>query len=88
MRRLGMPLADDLGAELGAMAKRGIALRFIFADDEPGRILLAEQGGSVVPRLSATGALGVEVIDGPDHTFTPRWSHPRFLDAVVAAIER
>ena len=88
MRRAGVPLAGDLGAELGAMAKRGVALRFIFADDEPGRILLAEQGGSVVPRLMASGALAIDVIDGPDHTFTPRWSHPYVLDAIVAAIDR
>jgi len=88
LRRIGMPLAGDLGAQLDALAKRGVALRFIFADDEPGRVLLAEQGGSVVPRLSGTGVIGIDVIDGADHTFTPRWSHPQVLDAIAAAIER
>jgi len=86
LRRLRVPLRDDLGSELYALGRRGVALRFIFAADDPGRAMLLEQGGSAVPRLTAQGKLTIDVISGPDHTFTPRWSHPLLLDALARAV--
>lgn len=88
MRRLRVPLVDDLGSELDVLARRGVALRFIFAEGDPGQQLLAEQGGSVVPRLVAGGQLGVCIIPGTDHTFTALWAHPIALDAICAALDR
>jgi pimeloyl-ACP methyl ester carboxylesterase len=79
-RRLRLPLRDDLGSELYSLRRAGVAVRFIFAGDDPGRAMLVEQGGSAAARLSIT------VIDGPDHTFTPRWSHPLLLDAIARAV--
>jgi len=87
-RRLHLPHRDDLGAKLDMLAKRQVAMRFVFAGDDPGRFVLAEEGGSVVPRLREGGALSIQVIDGADHTFTPRWSHRPLLDAVVEALGR
>src|SRR6185437_15421885 len=66
----------------------GVALRFIFAEGDPGQQLLAEQGGSVVRRLAAGGKLGVRIIPGTDHTFTARWAHPVVLDAICEALDR
>lgn len=86
LRRLRVPLHDDLGSELYALGRRGVAIRFIFAADDPGRAMLAEQGGSAVARLTAQGKLSIDVIAGPDHTFTPRWSHPLLLDALARAV--
>lgn len=86
-RRLGIPMTDDLGNELDILAKRGVALRFIFAAEDPGLLLLGEQGGSVVSRLIADGQLRVRVIDHTDHTFTARWVHPIILDAIFEALE-
>ena len=37
-------------------------------------------------RLTRSRALAVHTIAGPDHTFTPRWSHPMLLDAIVRAV--
>ncbi|HXD35887.1 MAG TPA: hypothetical protein VN624_04495 [Rhodanobacter sp.] len=88
MRRLRVQLTDDLGSELDVLARRSVALRFIFAEGDPGRQLLAEQGGSVVPRLIAGGQLGVRIIPGTDHTFTARWAHPVVLDAICEALDR
>ncbi len=87
-RRLGLPLTEDLGGELLVLARRGVALRFIFAEGDPGQKLLAEQGGPVVPKLISRGQLGIRVIPDTDHTFTARWSHPLLLDAISAALER
>jgi hypothetical protein len=50
--------------------------------------MLLEQGGSAVPRLEAAGTLSIDMIDGPDHTFTPRWSHPLLLEAIARAVAR
>ena len=86
LRRLHVPLRDDLGSELYALHRRGVALRYIFSAGDPGHAMLFEQGGSAVERLRATGALAIDVIDGPDHTFTPRWSHPRFVEAILRAV--
>ncbi|MEO7432880.1 MAG: hypothetical protein ABIR62_12840 [Dokdonella sp.] len=86
-RHLHLPLTNDLGSELAKLARRDVNVRFVFAASDPGRGLLFEEGGSVVPRLLASGMLGVTMIDGPDHTFTPRWSHAVLLDALVTAID-
>jgi pimeloyl-ACP methyl ester carboxylesterase len=85
-RSLRVPLEDDLGSELLALGRRGVAIRFIFAGDDPGRAMLVEQGGAAVSRLTRDGTLSVDVIDGADHTFTPRWSHPLLLDAIERAV--
>jgi alpha-beta hydrolase superfamily lysophospholipase len=85
LRRLRVPLKDDLGTDLLALARRGVAMRFIFSASDPGAAMLAEEGGSAVTRLVESGALSIRVIDGPDHTFTPRWSHPLLLDAIASA---
>jgi alpha-beta hydrolase superfamily lysophospholipase len=74
-RRLRIPLAQDLGAELDKVARARVALHFVFAEGDPGSVLLSEQGGSVVPRVIRNGSLSLDFIDGPDHTFTAIWSH-------------
>lgn len=86
LRRLRVPLADDLGGELLALGRKGVAMRFVFAASDPGQRVLFEQGGSAVARLERAGALTVTVVEGPDHTFTPRWSHPMFVDAILRAV--
>jgi len=86
LRRLRVPLENDLGSELYALGRAHVAMRFVFAGGDPGRALLVEQGGSAVTRLASKGRLNVEVIAGADHTFTPRWSHPLLEAAIVRAI--
>jgi len=86
LRRLRVPLENDLGSELYALGRAHVAMRFVFAGGDPGRALLVEQGGSAVTRLASKGRLNVEVIAGADHTFTPRWSHPLLEAAIARAI--
>jgi hypothetical protein len=83
-RRAGLRTEDDLAAELELLAKKRIELRFLFADGDPGMALLRAQGGAAVDRLARAGLLSIDVIPGPDHTFTPLWSH-RPLIALVAS---
>ncbi|MBV8762380.1 MAG: hypothetical protein JO257_34165 [Deltaproteobacteria bacterium] len=86
LRRLRVPLTDDLGSELYALGRAGVSTRFVFAGEDPGHAMLIEQGGSAVERLGKQGKVAVEVIDGPDHTFTPRWSHALLEAAIRRAI--
>jgi pimeloyl-ACP methyl ester carboxylesterase len=85
-RTVGRPFPEDLGTDLGAIAKRGGRIRFVFAAGDPGEDLLREQAGSAVGRLRNRGELTVDVIDGPDHTFTPVWSHPVLTDVLTSII--
>lgn len=74
VRRLRIPLRNDLGSDLQALAQRGVHVHFLFSANEPGIILLAAEAGSVVPRLCKAGEFDVQVFEGPDHTFTQRWA--------------
>jgi len=87
LRTLRVPLHNDLGSELHTLARRGIAICFIFADGDPGRLMLTEEAGSTVPKLVVAGKLAVRTIDGADHTFTPRWTHAALLDAIENAVK-
>lgn len=82
-RRAGVRVADDLAFELQSVAKKKVALRFLFAAGDPGQTLLASQGGATVKKLAKRRQLGIDVIEGPDHTFTPLWSHPLFIKSLA-----
>lgn len=85
LRRLRVPLVDDLGAELLALGRNGVTMRFVFAASDPGHAMLHEHGGGAVARLAAAGKLEIQILEGPDHTFTARWTHPLVLDAIERA---
>ncbi|MEO6688512.1 MAG: alpha/beta hydrolase [Dokdonella sp.] len=86
LRRLRVPLRNDLGSALLGIARRGVAMHFLFAATDPGHTMLNEQGGTVVKRLAEDGRLSIRIIEGPDHTFTPRWTHQALLDAMFAVL--
>lgn len=86
-RRVGRPMADDLGVELQSAARRGIGMRFVFATGDPGEDLLRAQAGSSVRRLLREGRVSIRRIDGPNHTFTPVWSHGVLAEALEEELE-
>ena len=88
MRYLGIRIRGDAGTALVEIAERKIAMTFVFCADEPGLIVIREQAGDVIARLERRGALSMRVLDGIDHTFTPRWSHPILFDELHAALAR
>jgi alpha-beta hydrolase superfamily lysophospholipase len=83
-RRAGVKIGDDLAHELTTIVEKRIALGFVFSAGDPGVDLLRTHGGPTVERLRRAGQLSIEIIEGPDHTFTPLWSHP-VLTATLAA---
>jgi len=86
-RRVGRPMAEDLGVELQTAARRGIGMRFVFATGDPGEDLLRSQAGSSVRRLLREGRLSIRRIDGPNHTFTPVWSHAVLTEALEEELD-
>ncbi len=86
-RFVGRPMAGDLGVELETAARRDVAMRFVFAAGDPGEDLLRAQAGSSVRRLLREGRLSIRRIDGPNHTFTPVWSHAVLTEALDEELE-
>jgi len=87
-RKLGVEFRDDLASELHRVARRGIRLHFVFAQDEPGLDLLYMQGGRSVERLVRSGKLHIDLIQAPGHTFTATWAQNALaahLSAIVDA---
>jgi hypothetical protein len=87
LRRVGAGVADDLARELKVVADRKIALRFLFTAGQAGIGLLHDQGGFMVDKLRRRDELAIDVIDGPDHNFTPLWSHALLTDKLAAYFE-
>jgi alpha-beta hydrolase superfamily lysophospholipase len=83
-RRAGLKIGDDLAGELTTIVDKRIRLRFVFSAGDPGIGLLRTHGGPTVEKLRRDGALSIEIIEGPDHTFTPLWSHPVLTSTLAA----
>lgn len=73
-RSVGLPFREDLGAELRALADRGVDLHLVFASGHPGEDLLRVEAGSALGRLQAKGLLAVWHVHGANHSFTPAWT--------------
>ncbi len=86
MRWLPFRLGEDLGRDLLDLARRGVAMHFVFAASDPGHTMLREQGGSAIDALLARQQLQITVVDGPDHTFTARWTHEPLLGILTEAL--
>lgn len=85
-RRLHLPMHDDLGNHLLALARRGTHPHFLYSEDDPGRALLSAAAGSVVPRLCRRGLCSMQVFEGADHTFTQRWAQQMLSDALKSIL--
>ena len=69
-RRLHIPLHDDLAGEMALLAGRNVRMQFVFGADEPGRELLAMQGGGMVGKLQKAGSVEIKHFDAADHIFS------------------
>jgi pimeloyl-ACP methyl ester carboxylesterase len=68
-RLAGLPLKDDLAAELQQVAARGVQLDFVFSREDPGLVVLAQESGRRGQALKREERLRVRVVDDADHTF-------------------
>ncbi|MEO8551855.1 MAG: alpha/beta fold hydrolase [Kofleriaceae bacterium] len=86
-RKLGRPLAGDLGADLMKLIKRGVTPTYVLCVGDPQLTRFREMVGPMLPKLEQAG-LTCHVIEGPDHTFTPLWSQDVLADQMAAALRR
>jgi pimeloyl-ACP methyl ester carboxylesterase len=84
LRMLRVPLTDDLASELLAIERQGVGQRYVFAQADPGLSVLRTDGGATVERLRKRARLRLDVIPGPDHTFTAAWAQ----NALIELLER
>jgi len=88
--RFGRDLARSVGRRCGDLAPSWREwpgamwrLQFVFSSGDPGEDLLKLGAGRALRRLLHDGAVGIQRIDGPNHSFTPLWSQ----EALTAALE-
>ena len=84
---LGQRLEDDLGRELQMVARRGVAMHFVFSSGDPGRALLQSQGGRAYRSLHRRGLLPFDLVDDADHVFTDFDKRAALSDTVTAILE-
>lgn len=83
-RRLGHPQADDLAADLQRAVHHGVRPCFVFSEGDPGRLLLAGQGGAVFRDLLRRGQVELHHLPGADHTL----SHQAAREALWRTLDR
>ena len=85
-RAVGIPLHDDLVAELRTVQARGARLRLILSDGDPGLGILREEGGSMVDKLVRSGSLSLRMLPGTDHTFSKQAARQALCDELEAQL--
>jgi pimeloyl-ACP methyl ester carboxylesterase len=81
-RALHVPMRDDLAAELQTINRRGVQLRFLFSQGEPGAVLLRVGTGSRLRRLRRRRALSLDSLEGCDHSLSTAWMQEAFWQAL------
>jgi alpha-beta hydrolase superfamily lysophospholipase len=83
-RLSGLPGLEDLSYDLKIIAKRGIYMRFFFADTDPGYQILTEAAGQVVRRLRAKKKLTISFVPKANHTFATHQARSLLLRDIAA----
>lgn len=68
-RALRWPLRNDLPSDLRRVQQGATRLHFVFAEQEPGLVLLRQQAGPALPRAMRSGHVSLHTIASADHTF-------------------
>jgi hypothetical protein len=82
------PSENRVFAKFRQMAERGIQVYVIFSQEDPGLDEFALQLGKDVHRLPAFPSFKMELLDGPDHTFTSLCSQQRMEEAITTYVTR
>jgi len=74
LARFGWKPASDVLTSFEGVLARGIDVQLIYSAGDPGLEYLDSYLGPGLRNLARPDAVKKEVIEGPDHTFTPLWS--------------
>ena len=72
-RMVGAPAAEDIGTELHTMVRRGVRVRFIFSEGDPGEHVLRTGAGRALTRLLGKGQVTLSHLPGCDHSLSAGW---------------
>ena len=72
-RMVGAPAAEDIGTELHTMVQRGVRVRFIFSEGDPGEHVLRTGAGRVLTRLLGKGQVTLSHLPGCDPSLSAGW---------------
>jgi hypothetical protein len=70
---LGVPLPEDLGSELLEVVQRGVRVRFVFSEGDPGEALLRTHAGRAFRQLHDASQVRLTYLPGCDHSLSARW---------------
>lgn len=75
-----------LGRRLQQYRAARRSLRFVFSTRDPGHAILMSEAGPTVRRLLKQNALGIDFVEGADHTFSREAWRRKASDSVIAAV--
>ncbi|MCO4098123.1 serine aminopeptidase domain-containing protein [Gemmatimonas sp.] len=81
-RAIGVPVADDLGTELLGIVERGVPVRFVFSEGDPGEALLRNDAGRAFTQLHDTGRVRLAHLPGCDHSLSAGWMREMLWQAL------
>lgn len=77
------PRSFNLGSALQTVFEKQIDTLLVYSRDDPGLDYLRAHLGRRLSWLQSRPDFRLQIIDGPDHTFTPVWSQERLSEIVV-----
>jgi hypothetical protein len=82
LRTVGLRPPSPLAEALRRYATGNRPLRFVFSASDPGLAILRAEAGGTAARMARRGVVGIDVIDGADHTFSRRAPRELAIDAI------
>jgi alpha-beta hydrolase superfamily lysophospholipase len=82
------PGEEGLAAAFKKLSRRGTDSLLIYGEEDQGLDSLELELGPKAGKLRALPNFRVDVIPGPDHTFTQLWAQRRLIDAVTSHLGR
>lgn len=79
-------LKDTLGARIHRIAKQGSRIDFVYSRGDQGLAHYKRRAALHHVRFLLRRIVNIEIIDGPDHSFTPRWAQNVLSDATSRAL--
>ncbi len=87
LTRLGLVERErwvDVGASFDALVKRGTSTYMVYSGDDEGIDHLASQVGSRLRRLRRHRNFRMDIVPGPDHTFSQLWAQARLQSMILS----
>jgi pimeloyl-ACP methyl ester carboxylesterase len=82
------PGEEGLAASFQKLSRRGTDSLLIYGEEDQGLDSLELELGRKAGKLHALPNFRVDVIPGPDHTFTQLWAQRRLIDAITSHLVR